>query len=386
VPDRVLFAITGHGYGHATRSLAIARLLRSFYPGTRITYSTSVPREFLDRSGAHLASAGGRGAQDAPAETLRPMGYEPGTAEASCFEVDVSATRALYRPFADEIEERIEADAKLLREGGYRGVISDIASIPIAAAARAGLPSIAISNFTWDWILDPLLQGDPALAGLPRVLASHYGRGDIYLRLPFHPPDHPFKKAVDLPLIGRSASLSREDALRRLGLPVDSRRPLVLVSIGGLKVGKWPRTLVQDSRGMDFVVVGDLPIDFSESRALFLPDDLGKLLGFADLVRAADVVLAKPGYGTCSECAANGTPMVGIERRGFAETPWLTGGLGRYVAYRDLSLEDFFAGRWEAPLSEVVRAGRSAPLAENGAEAAVRSIGEVLGLGAPSGA
>jgi hypothetical protein len=384
VGQRLLYAITGHGFGHATRSLAIGREILKRFPGTRITYSTSVPREFLERSGAGLASdppgdprAAGR---EAASEDLRAIGYEPGTAEASCFEVDAVATRALYRPFAAELEGRLAAEVEHLRAGGYRGVISDISALPIAAAARAGIPSLAISNFTWDFILDPLLVGDPDLSGLPGVLAGQYRTAEVYLRLPFHPPGHPFRRAADLPLLGRRARLPREDSLRRLGLDPDTGRPLVLVSIGGLKVGRWPRIRLQDARGMDFIVVGDLPVEFDPRGALCLPDDLRHLLGFADLVAAADVVLAKPGYGTCSECAVNGTPMVGIERRGFAETPWLASGMGRYVPYRDLSLADFFAGRWEAPLAAVLGEGRSPPNEEDGAGEAARRIGEVFGL------
>ncbi len=381
---RVLFAITGHGFGHATRSLAIGREILRLYPRTGITYSTSVPRDFLDRSGSVLAAAGGGDPvpepPGGPGEILRAMDYEPGTAEANCFEVDIEATRRLYRNFAASLASRIETEEKHIRAMGYRGVVSDIAAVPIAAAARAGVPAVAVSNFTWDWILAPLLEADPELRSLPGTLSGHYRPAEVYLRLPFHPPAHPFGAVSDLPLIGRRARLPRAESLRRLGISGDSGRPTVLVAIGGLRAGKWPRIRLRDSGAMDFIVVGDLPIQFPRGRALFLPDDLKRLLGFPDLVAAADVVLAKPGYGICSECAVNGTPMVGIERRGFAEAATLREGMGRYVPYRDLSLRDFFAGRWEAPIAEVLREGRPAVTAEDGAGEAARRIGEALGL------
>jgi len=372
---RILFAITGHGYGHATRSLAVAREIQLRYPETSITYSTSVSREFLVLSGAGLISATG-----SPAELYRPQDYEPGTVERSCFEVDPDATRQAYRSFAAERESRIAREAEFLREGRYTGVISDIAAVPIAAAARVGIPAIAISNFTWDWILDPLLRDDPALVHFPGILAGDYGKAGIYLRLPLHPREHPFRRAIDLPLVGRPSRRSAAEIRRSLGLENHGGRFLVLVAIGGLRAGSWPPVLVEGCREMMFLVVGDLPLRFSSGQSRILPDRLEPGLGFTDLVRAVDAVVGKTGYGICSECAVNGTPLVGVERLGFAEYGALKEGLGRFVPFRELSLREFFAGRWEPALSEVLQANRPAPGKEKGAAAAARWIGRIFGL------
>jgi hypothetical protein len=371
---RILFAITGHGYGHATRSLAIAKELLAARPGVDILFSTTVPVDFLARARRWSSPEGDID------PGYRMQGYEPGTAESNCFQVDVEATKRLYRTFEAERERRIEEETSFLASGGYRGVISDIAAVPIAAAARAGIPSVAVSNFTWDWILRPVLQGDPALERIPAAIASDYLGAEIYLRLPFHPSEHPFRGVHDVPIVGRRSRYPAGKCRRLLGLPESSPRPMVLVAIGGLRAGDWPRVEVRTDLDLDFLVVGDLPILFPPGRARFLPDRLPADLGFEDLVGMVDAVLSKPGYGMASECAANGTPFVLIERIGFAETAAIRSGIARYVPSRDLPLPDFFAGRWDDALEGVLSEGRKAPPEEDGARECALKIVQVFGL------
>jgi hypothetical protein len=374
---RILYAISGHGYGHATRSLVIAAEVLRRYPDVRIVYSTSVPPEFLLRSGACRGGEEGPGGTDADREEIRCAAYEPGTSERTCFEVDPEATRAAYRRWSADLPARLDAEADHLRSGGYAGVISDIAALPIAAAARAGIPAVAVSNFTWDWILAPILGPDPALRALPGEIAAQYGSARTYLRLPLHPEPHPFREAIDLPLVGRRATAPAARVRELLGLPPAGSRPLVLLSIGGLRAGDWPR-IRADAAGMDFVVVGPLPVEVPGSALRLLPESLD--LRFEDLVGAADAVLGKPGYGICSECAANGTPLVAVERTGFAEYAALRAGMPAFVPFREMSRADFFAGRWRAALEEVLARGRPEPPPPTGAAEAAARIGTLLSL------
>ncbi len=376
---KILYSITGHGYGHATRSLAISREILRKYPNVEITYSTTVPREFLIRSGAKLAEAG-RSLEDSSREYLRIQDYEPGTVEKNCFEVSGESTREVYRRFSAEHDLRISREADHLGPGGFCGVVSDIAAIPVAAAARIGIPSVCISNFTWDWILSPHFSGHPELNGFPDVLAADYCHAQAYLRLPFHPTVHPFQNVVDLPLVGRLSKLASPEIRRLLGIGALPGGYLVLVAVGGLKAGNWPKVQVKGCRNILFLVVGDLPVEFPSGRAIFLPDHLIQGLEFTDLVLAADAVVGKPGYGMCSECATNGTPMVGVERIGFAEYGPMKEGMGQFVPYRELRLTEFFSGEWEPALMDVLRAGRSPPRSDDGTSEAASRIGSVFGL------
>ena len=315
----------------------------------------------------------------------RVQGYEPGTVESTGFQVDLEGTRVAYRQFAREREERIQEETKHLRAAGYCGVISDIAAVPIAAATRAGIPAVAVSNFTWDWILEPILSGVPGVEGIPATLKDDYRGADLYLRLPFHPREHPFRAVEDLPLVGRRATLPRAEVRRRLGLSPDPGRPVILLAIGGLPARGWPVISVDALAGIELVTVGELQIELPAGRVIRLPRGLLREVSFADLVAASDLVLTKPGYGICSECAANGIPLLGVERQGFAESPCLVEGMRRLVPFRELPLEEFLAGRWERPVNDLLAQPKPTATPSGGAVVAARRIGEILGLKQPPG-
>jgi L-arabinokinase len=388
--QQILYAITGHGYGHATRSLAIAGEIRKRHPDLAITYSTAVPQSFLERSGAgplalvDIVPAGGGTAHAGPrvgsGGRYRFQDYEPGTMDGSYLAVDPEATRAAYRRFFSERERRISLEAENLKAGRYCGVISDVAAVPIAAAGRAGIPAVAVSNFTWDWILSPYLEerGDRRILD---AIREDYRPAEVYLRLPFHPPEHPFRAVEDVPLVGRRATLSRDEVRRRLGLSAHTQRPLALVTIGGFSAEGWPAVRVPGFSGLDFLVVGRIPLEFSDAGALAIPDDLGKVVGFTDLVAAADLVISKPGYGICSECAAAGTPILCVERAGFRESPVLRDSVGKIVPCREIPLSEFLAGRWEPFVTDLLSAPRPPPSPTPGAAVAAERIGEILALG-----
>jgi len=335
--QRFLFAITSHGFGHMTRTLEIAREFVALFPEVEAVISTKLPRGRVER-------------ELTVPFIFRSQDYEPGTAQKNCFEVDVDGTLRAYREHVRERSYRIRKEEEFLKEIGCSGIVSDIPALPVRCASRLGIPAVGVSNFTWDWILAPLLEGTD-LEDLPRQLAEDYRFGQLHLRLPFGPSVSPFPVVEPAPLVGRKAKIGPADVKRRLGLPDDTRR-LVVVCPGGWGAEQWPPISVAGCEEYRFVLVGDLPVSLN-APVLRLPADLPERLGFADLVGAADIVLSKPGYGIASECVVNRTPMVGIERHGFREAAELVKGLKEAGPFTELSLDDFFDGRWEKALHEI---------------------------------
>jgi L-arabinokinase len=77
-------------------------------------------------------------------------------------------------------------------------------------------------------------------------------------------------------------------------------------------------------------------------------------LRYEDLVRAADVVVTKPGYGIIAECLANDTALVYTSRGRFAEYDVLVAAMPRFLRCRFLGHDDLFAGRWQSHLDAVI--------------------------------
>lgn len=376
---KILYAITGHGFGHATRALLVAQALRGLLPRCEILISTSLSKKAIDR----LSPAA------APAFGVRAASYEPGTAQSNCFEVDPRATRAMYRAYLDEHSRLLRRELQDMKAAGIEAVISDVAALPLAAAKEQGLPGVMISNFTWDWILEPILAGDADGEACLERIREDYRRADLFLRLPFHGRQSPIDAVEDAPLVGRRARLESTELRRRLGLDPSDHRPVVLMAVGGWAAEAWPPIVVPGCGQFRFLVVGDIPVRLPEAEVIAIPFDLLPGVSFADLVAACDLGLVKPGYGTCSEFVIHRRPMVAVERRGFREYEELLRGMDGLIRFQPLSLADFFRGAW-APALEAVAgaAAREAPMPplpwpEDGAGAVARRVGEAFGLGPP---
>ena len=341
---KILYAITSHGFGHATRAVEIARRLKQAFPAIEITLSTGVNAGAVQNFCPQFSQY-----------QYRQQHYEPGLIQKNCFEADISATRQQYRQLYQQLPTRVQLETDYLADAGIDAVISDVAAIPLAAAERLKLPSLVIGNFTWDWVLQPLVAGCDQLSHYRRILQRQYSYASLYLQLPFHADSHPFTKHKAAPLIGRRATTSRQQTLARLGIVDDPARPLVLVSIGGWDAQGLAAIDIQQCENFRFLIIGDLPINAAQAEIIRLPFSLANSVSFPDLVHIAAAGVVKPGYGSCSEFVLNSTAMVGIERRHNREAAILEDSVSRYIPFASLSLDNFFAGDWQAALECVCR-------------------------------
>jgi len=369
VSARLLFCVSGHGYGHATRSAAILQELLLLRSDLEVTVSSSVPARFFE-------------AGKNPRVFWRGQNYEPGTIQKNCFEVDITRTCAAYGRFLDERGESLRAETAYLRDKGFDGVVADVPAVPLVAAAKAGIPAAAVWNFTWDWILEPLLadEKDERLRGLPALLREDYRSAGLDLRLPFSSPETTFDAVEDVPLVGRRARLSRQATRRLLGIETQDPRPLVLVATSGWDSSNWAPVRVQGCRDFRFLVIGDLPVKLA-TEVRRLPVDLGEGYTFPDILSACDAVVSKPGYGLASECVLNQTALLGVERRGFREAAELVRGMKALGRFEGITLDDFFAGRWEPSLASLLgNKWVEKPVPQDGARIVAKRLCEYFGL------
>ena len=100
-------------------------------------------------------------------------------------------------------------------------VVGDVPPLAFAAAHAAGIPSIAIANFTWDWIYegyDPAGHGYPDLVASVREACAHAG---LFLRLPMWGGFGmaPADAIRDLPLVARRSTRDRARNQEGAGAP-----------------------------------------------------------------------------------------------------------------------------------------------------------------------
>lgn len=364
--SKIIFAITAHGLGHLTRTIAVLREFVILYPNVEIIISTGIDKNLIAANLQHPF-------------LYRAQDYEPGIIQTNCFEIDFKQTQKAYEDYLKQRKYRLKEEEAFIKRHECQGLVSDIPALPIKAAANAGIPAVGLSNFTWNWILSPIFNGGPA-EQIVNQIENDYRSGKYHIQLPFGPKISPFYHFEKGPIISRKAKLSKFEVMRRLTIPPGNSHKLVVVCPGGWDPVNWKPIHVTDCRFFRFIMVGNLPIT-TDSDCLHLPHDLPYGLTFPDLVQAADVVLAKPGYGIASECLMHHTPLVAIERPKFRETPYLLQTFKRYGPCFEMSLKDFFSGEWKHALMKAVRNDFCwVTVPDNGAKLIAKRLGELMAV------
>jgi hypothetical protein len=352
--------VSGHGYGHATRTGEVLRMLREADPGLPLAVVSSAP-ERLFRAAVSGLSA------------FRPLECDVGVAQANALVIDEEETVRRWRRFAADGQARVESEAAWLRGAGARLVLGDVPPLAFAAAARAGVPSVGLANFSWDWIYRHLGRRHPELAEAAEAAAEDYGRAGRLLELPFAGDLTAFPVRERIGLVARRPRLSRAEARRRLGLPGGI---LVLISFGGVAFSLDAAGLA-GLRDCHFFTLGGGDGAVANV-TVFRDGQVASLgIGYPDLVGAADVVVSKPGYGIVSDAIGAGTRLVYTERGDFPEYPILVEGMKAYLPCAHVSNQDLLAGRLGEAIAEVLARPFPPLPPTEGAAAAARRIREM---------
>ena len=370
----VVFYISGHGFGHASRVIEVVNALGAWAPRARIVICTSAPRWLFD-----LTVRG-------PFE-FRAVEPDTGIVQQDSLRHDIPETLRRAAAFYARFDERVarEADwlSSLRREAESSAsvpaiVVGDVPPLAFAAAARAGIVSAALGNFTWDWIYEGYDETSRLAPEVLPLIRDAYARAREAWRLPMHGGFGSFARIVDVPFIARHSRREPDETRRAFGLPLD--RPLVLSSFGGYGLDGLPLDRV-DCRGEYVVVVTETSA--GRSAGPELPDAVVTLeenaiydagFRYEDLVRAADVVLTKPGYGIIAECLANDTALVYTSRGRFREYDVLVAEMPTFLRCAYIAQEDLFAGRWRAALESALArtSPASTPRTDGAADVAAR--------------
>lgn len=323
----------------------IRELLRRGPAGLRVVVRGRVPGHFFRSL--------------APRVELAPADLDPGLVQQSGLDIDLAATARAHAAWLRAFEARAEEEAALLRARGAAAVLADLPGVAFAAARRAGIPAFGVANFSWDWILEPLARQEPVLGEAARRHADALASATCILRLPFGGGFGSAPRVEEVPLVVPGDGGDPVATRRRLGLS-EERRPLVLLSFGGL--GPGPLRIEDRGALEGYRLLGPPPAPPGlEGGYLELPTGGSGALPHSHVVAAADVLVGKTGYSTCAEALALGTRVLYAQRPGFRESPVLAEALLRHGCARPLSPDELERGRLAEPLAELL-ARRVPPL------------------------
>jgi len=359
---RIAAFVTPHGFGHAARTCAVLAALRDLDPGLEATLYTAVPEWFFAES------------LDFPF-ARRELDCDVGMAQKSAVDEDLPETLARLEAFWREADAgSVDRLAAELRSSATDAVLSDVSPLGLLAARRAGLPSILVENFTWDWIYESLVESEPRFSFWVERLREIFTFAD--LRIQAEPFCAPAAGAVAVSPISRRPR--SEPASTRARLGVHDLRPLVLVSMGGVRWTYEGFERWRAASGLAFVVPGGAEVEERRGNLVLLPHH--SPVHHPDLVGAADVVVGKLGYSTVAEAVAAGTRFLFPPRPGFREHEVLARFVLGALPAEAIELDELQSGTWLRRLPPILDRPRPAPADRDGArEAAVAIAGFVSG-------
>ena len=213
----IVFYVSGHGFGHASRTIEVINAVLARRPETRIGVRTSAPRWLFD------LTVKGKVA-------FSTLECDTGVVQIDALTLDEADTIRRAWAFHSDLVTRAASETRVLRELGAGLIVGDIPPLAFAVSASSGIPSIGLGNFTWDWVYAdyPRVRLAPSL--LPAIRGG-YAKASMALRLPMSAGFETFSNVKDIPFIARHAARTREEVCKILKLPSD--KPIVLVSFGG---------------------------------------------------------------------------------------------------------------------------------------------------------
>ncbi len=307
-----LFFISGIGFGHAARAIAVIRALRSTTGGSPRIIVLSCP-DTINRMRPLL-----------PPDVAYEIYCNDPPIRYSDLELDLDYLRAHLPSYLAGVS---RVPNIWIPERAV--ILTDLVPEAVLFARNYGFPAVAVMQLDWGLFLralgfdsgpiDDILEG--ALGIYPPFSFSE--RRGRYLETDF---------------IVRDVVRTRKDIRRLFGV---EGGPLITLTWGGSAfwrdaAGSLSRKLLKAlPRGSTLLVagagVGSLRLP--EARRDIEIKAVTEWLDFHEVIAASDLVVAKAGYGTLSETVSYGVRTVAVTVKGNPESEYLTRAMRDYVTF-----------------------------------------------------
>lgn len=319
--------ISSHGLGHLAISAPVLNALAEMAPDLRLTVRTGIPpQKLLQRI--------------CPPFELIAASTDFGYAMIDATRVDLPASAALYRQAHADWPARVAEEARFLNRLKPDLVLTNVSYLPLAGAAAAGIPALSLCSLNWADLFAHFFGRESWAAAIHAEMLAAYRSAHAFLRIT---PGMPMSDLGNIRAVGTITTLGRA---HDLGLSGDKA---VLVAMGGiahrLPLEQWPRL-----PGIRWLVPGDWQCTHPDA-----VDFRHFGLSFTDLLCSVDAIITKPGYGTFTEAAANGTPVLYQRREDWPEQDCLIAWLAANGRSREIDAGLLETGQLDTELAALWR-------------------------------
>ena len=345
---RIAYFISSHGFGHAARASAVMSALHELDLPACFEIFSNAPIQFFQNS------------LSGPFFFHR-LETDVGMVQKTPFCEDLESTFELLKAFLPFDPYLVEGLARQISEFNCQLVICDIAPMGLAVAKAAGIPSILIENFTWDWIYE-------TYANKNRYIKKNIDYlKDIFQTANYHIQAKPVcrHRQVDLTTepVGRKVRASGGLVRQHLNIPPGFN--MLTITMGGVPNEYDYIRDLEKHDNIYFVIPGASRSTRARNNLIFLAQH--SEFFHPDLINASDAVIGKAGYSTIAEIYYAGIPFGYISRPAFRESATLTTFIKENMSGTSIQETEFHDGSWTAKIPDILDLPRFRPHATNGA-------------------
>ncbi|MGD8985792.1 MAG: glycosyltransferase family protein [Desulfobacteraceae bacterium] len=355
----IAYFISPHGYGHAARAAGVMEAVYQLHPDVHFEIFTKVPRWFFD-----VSFSGTFG--------YHSLLTDIGLVQRTPLHADIPETVKRLNHFFPFDAFEIRDLAKRLKKLKCDLIICDIAPMGIAVAEEAGIPSLLIENFTWDWIYQGYIEEDTRMGEHISYLKSVFNAAPF--RIQTEPICDPCSADLTTFPVSRKMKTPAHEIRKKLRIPEGSKA--ILITMGGIEDKYNFLQQLATKKDFHFVIPG-------ASREVTFRDNLVGLPHHSDyfhpdLVNASDAVIGKVGYSTLAEVYYAGVPFGYVARSRFRESQKLVSFVESKMPGLPISGDQFYRGGWIPSLPDLLALPRIHRTDPRGAEQIARFIHKLI--------
>ncbi len=287
---------------------------------------------------------------------------------------DIRQTAEAYQQLHQDFAQKVRTQGQDLAHWGADILIADIPYLSVAAAADAGIASIAIASLSWDSVLASYFDlNDQAPRRWYADMRSAYAETSLALLPEPALPGDCFTHTRPIPPLAISGR--RLPSLRNLlGIADHDQRPLILCSLGGISAGNLPLLQMQQDQRFHWLVNAEQLVPAANLHSLATLGDQR----YQDILASVDGLVSKPGYGTAVEAVVNQLPFVYTSRGHFPDESVIMDWLQRNGRCQHISQQAWQAGQFGDHLQQLIEQSAKPTITANGAEVAANIIRDYL--------
>jgi len=245
----------------------------------------------------------------------------------------------------------------------------------IAVARAAGVASVLVENFTWDWVYRGYTAHNQRIAAHAYYLQHVFSNADYHIQT--RPVCCPGAADLTTRPVSRRHRTPASQIRQHLKVPLDA--PMVILTLGGIPPDFELFKKLPQRTDFYAVIPGGAETYQSFDNIRLLPHHSD--FYHPDLIHASDAVISKLGYSTLAEAFYAGVPFGYIGRSDFRESAVLEKFVKENMQSLPLTESELEDGSWMDCIPNLLTLPKIKRQGVNGADQVAEYIFRLLAPG-----